>query len=355
MPGERPNFYHAIKFKPDALKRFHEQEPEPRYSILTGTSNEPLAEAVANSLGTTAWRSVDFNFRTGEERKFADGEPNIQIPTNIREQNVYIIQPTSPSFDDHSVADHFQELIGMIDAARRGSARDITAIVPYFGYSRSDRKDKPRVPIMAARAARQIQNAGADRMLLVDIHSEQFQGFLDIPVDLLYGRVVLEEALRNAGLIDVVTVSPDAGGFKRAAEYYERLPGKGIAAMFKHRPVDQANVSEVLNMIGDVDGHKTLILDDMIDSAGSLVHAAEYLHKRGSPEIYAAATHGILSKGALERIENSPITKVFITDTIKPRSDVASSSKIQIVTIANLLAEAIRRRQKGQSISELLQ
>lgn len=358
MP-EKPrfDFYNSIRFKPDAFLRAPEPEPTHRFSIMTGTSNEQLADDIAAILGTTALRSVNpIDPETGRPKRFADGEPNIQIPDNVRDQNVYIIHPTSPSFDDHSVNDHYMELVGMADAAHKSSAKDITAVIPYYGYSRSDRKDKPRVPIMASLSAKMLEAAGINRMMIVDIHSEQFTGFPSIPTDILYARPVFEKMLRERGLTNVIAVTPDEGGLKRARNYYQRLPADGLAVMFKDHRVDKTNESEVIDMIGDVDGKIAMIFDDMIDSARTHVNAANHLvHEGGALEAYLVATHGIFSPGALERIDDSPITKVFVTDTIRPRQDVLAHPKIEIISIAPLLAEAIKRRQKGESISELLQ
>lgn len=361
MSGERPNLYNSIKFKPDAFSRFRqEREPIPPLTIITGTSNEPLAEDIAARLGTVALRSVDFDHENHKKAPFADGEPNIQIPQNVRGRNVYIIQPTSPSFEDgHSVSDHFRELIGMIQAARYGSAEKITAVIPYYGFARGDKKDLPRVPIPAAETAREIEDVGADSMLIVDIHSPQFQGFVRrIPVDLLHGRVPLVQAIINEGIGDAVVVSPDVGGFKRARDFYADLPeGMGVAAMFKDRPPDKQDQTEVLGMIGDVEGKIALLVDDIIGTAGSLTKAAEFLIKeRGALEVYAAATHGVFAGDAIKRIEDSSISKVFVTNTIQQREDIHTNlhPKIKEVPIADLIAEAIKRLQTNQSISELL-
>jgi ribose-phosphate pyrophosphokinase len=327
----------------------HENEiifPRP-FAILTGTSNEPLAEQVARELGKTSYSSVP--------QYFADGEPKIQLPGNVRGHNVYVVHPTSPSYEDHSVSDHLQELIGIIDAAKRASAREITAVIPYFGFSRMDRKDQPRVPIMAARAARQIQNSGADRIIVIDIHSEQQQGFVDIPVDILYARKVLIPEIKKENLKNLVVVSPDIGGTRRAADYRDRLQADDVATLYKRRDPSKPNKSEVDRLMGDVSGKNVIIVDDIIDTAGTLTKGAQYLRERcGAKRILAASTHGLFSNDALQKIAESPIERIFVTDTIKPRNEVFSHPKITTVSVATLIIDAIQSTQHGQSLSELM-
>jgi ribose-phosphate pyrophosphokinase len=246
------------------------------------------------------------------------------------------------------------ELIFMIDAAKRSSASEISVIIPYFGYARQDRKEMPRVPISSSVVANMIVNAGADRILTLDIHSEQQQGFVNIPWDNLYGSSSLLPAIQEKNLSDVVVASPDKGGMTRATGYAKLLGAKGVALVYKQRDIHLNNESEALGMIGEVKGKDVLIVDDMLDTGGTIAHAADYLRKEGAKSVRVAVTHGLFSGKAIERINNSVIDEVIITDTIFHREEVVKHPKITVVSIAPLLAEAIQRIQTGESISSLI-
>jgi len=308
------------------------------FVLLTGTANLKLAKDIAKILG----KNVDETVST-----FADGEKRIIIPENLRKRDVFIIQPTCPPVDSN-----IMELLLMIDAARRSSASEITAVIPYFGYSRQDRKDRPRVPISASLVAGIIEYAGADRIVTVDIHSEPEPGFSKIPWDTLYASYnllpVLKKKFKGENL---VVASPDKGGVTKATFYLHHLKAWGLAIVFKVRDVYRENISEALDMIGDVKGKDILLVDDMIDTAGTIVGAADLLKKRGARTISVAATHGIFSSPAIERIEKSVLDKVFITDTVPLKEEVLKNPKYSVVSIAPLLAEAIKFIYNGDSIS----
>ncbi|HLD01598.1 MAG TPA: ribose-phosphate pyrophosphokinase [Patescibacteria group bacterium] len=305
--------------------------------LVTGRSNPVLAQTIAKKLGQDAYEPVTI---------FSDGEIRVKIPPNLRRRHVFIIQPTTPP-----VNDHLMELVFMIDAARRSSAKEISAVIPYFGYSRQDRKEMPHVPISASVVASIIVNAGAQRIVTVDIHSEQQQGFTAVPWDNLYGSYTLVPEISRRKLHDLVVASPDKGGMTRATGYAKRLNAIGVALVYKERDVALNNKSEALEMIGDVKGKNVLLVDDMIDTAGTIVNAANYLKKRGARKILASATHGIFSGSALARINSSAIEEVIITDTVMHTDMVKKNKKITVVSVAPLLAEAIRRIETGESIS----
>lgn len=307
-------------------------------TLLSGTSNPKLAQDVGSLLDLEVLHPIT---------KFADSEIRVVIPKNLRRSHVFIIQPTSPS-----VNDNLMELLLMIDAAKRASVNEITAIVPYFGYSRQDRKDRPRVPVSSALIVEMIKSAGADRMVTVDIHSEQQQGFFDGPWDNLYGSFCLVPEIKKRNLKNLIIASPDKGGVSKAVYYARVLQSEGIAIVYKERDVSTMNKSEALDMIGDVKGKDVLIVDDMIDTAGTLTNAADLIFKKGAKSVRAAATHGLFSPPALERIEKSAIKELFITDTILVKEDVQKSKKTKVITVAPLVAEAIKRIQSGESISE---
>lgn len=306
--------------------------------VLTGSSNPKLARDIAKILKATECNPVTH---------FANGEVRVSIPRNLRRNDVFIIQPTFPFVNDSLV-----ELLLMIDAAKRSSANEITAVVPYFAYSRQDRKDQPRVPISSSLVAKMIETAGAQRIVTIDIHSEQQQGFFPGPWDNLYGSYALIPTLKKQKWSNLVVASPDKGGMTKAVAYAKRLEAGGVALVYKERDVATENKSEVLDMIGDVKGKNVLIVDDMIDAAGTITHAANFIAERGAKEVFAAASHGLFSPPALKRIEESKISKIFITDTVMVSEEVRKNPKIKIVSIAPLLAEAIRRIQTGESISE---
>lgn len=310
------------------------------FILLTGTANLKLAQDVARVLG----RDVDETVTV-----FSDGEKRIIIPENLRKRDVFIIQPTCPPVDTN-----IMELLLIIDAAKRSSASEISAVIPYFGYSRQDRKDRPRVPISASIIARLIEFAGADRIVTVDIHSEQEPGFVEIPWDNLYASYTLLPELKKNFGPNLVVASPDKGGVLKASFYAELLDALGIAIVFKERDVTKTNTSEVLDLIGHVEGKDVLLVDDMIDTAGTICNAAGLIKSRGAKSVSAAASHGIFSGPALQKITESVLEKVFITDSLPLKEEILKNPKIKIVSIAPLLAEAISCIYNGDSISEKL-
>ena len=248
------------------------------------------------------------------------------------------------------VNDNLMELLVMIDALKRASAGSIIAVIPYFGYARQDRKSKPRTPISARLVADLLTAAGVNRVLAIDLHAGQIQGFFNIPVDHVYGMPVLMDHLRTQFSSDAVIVSPDAGGVERARAYSKRL-GASLAIIDKRRPAP--NVSEVVNIIGDVRGRDAIIIDDMVDTAGTLCAAAQAVMDQGARAVFACASHGVLSNPALQRIIASPLQELLITDTVPPREDIRACSKIKVLTVAKLLGEAVKRIHHGDSISSL--
>ncbi len=311
------------------------------FILLTGTSNPQLAEDIGKILGVAVHKPVS---------KFADGETRVQIPVNIRRGSVVIIQPTCPPDVDGAII----ELLIMIDAAKRSSADEVIVMIPYYGYARQDRKDRPRVPVTSSMLAGMIQYAGADKIATVDIHSDQQQGFVKVPWDNLYGSYCMIPRLEKENFKNLVVASPDKGGVPIATAFAKRLGADGVAIVYKERDVHTVNQSEALDLIGDVKGKNVLLVDDMIDTGGTLVNAANLLKSRGAKTIWASATHGIFSKDALKKIEDSPIDKVLITDTVPQKDEVKNNPKYEIVTVADMLAEAIRRIETGESISEKL-
>jgi ribose-phosphate pyrophosphokinase len=309
--------------------------PRRGFKLLAGTANRELAEGIARSLG------VDLAKAT--VTRFADGEIFVRIDENIRGMDVFIVQPTSPP------ADNIMELLLLIDAARRASAARITCVMPYYGYSRQDRKDQPRVAIGAKLVANLIVTAGADRVLGVDFHQHQLQGFFDIPVDHLYASPVFISHYRKKQLNDLVVVAPDVGSAKMARGFAKRLNGT-LAIIDKRRPAP--NVSEVLNVVGEVDGRDCLIPDDMIDTAGTMSEAARVLKELGAREIYICATHPLLSGPAAERLGKAPITEVAVTDTIAIPEE-RRFPQLRILSVGELLAKAIRFTHSDQSVSSL--
>src|SRR5512132_952304 len=298
--------------------------PKHGFKLLSGTGNQGLAEEIAEHLGVEPCR-VTVN-------RFADGEIFVRIDENIRGNDVFIVQPTN------SPAENIMELLLLIDAARRASAARITCVMPYYGYSRQDRKDQPRVAIGAKLVANMIESAGADRVLGIDFHQHQLQGFFDVPVDHLYARPVLVNHYRRKKLHDLVVVAPDVGAAKMARGFAKQLDAT-FAIIDKRRP--KANVAEVLNVIGDVEGRDCLIADDMIDTAGTMSEAARALIKLGAKSVYACAPHALLSGPARERLADAPITEVTVTDTIAiPESRRFAS--LHVLSVGELLAKAIR-------------
>ncbi|RJO71868.1 MAG: ribose-phosphate pyrophosphokinase [Myxococcales bacterium] len=315
--------------------------------IFSGNANRPLAENICKYLNLPLCQA--------EVGRFADGEVNVKILDNIRNRDVFIIQSTCPP-----VNDHLMELLIMCDAARRASAASITAVIPYYGYARQDRKAAPRTPITAKLVADLIQGAGARRMISIDLHANQIQGFFNFAVDNLYGEKVLVSFLKEhlwkfcydpqTQKSTIVMVSPDTGGAERTRMFARQLDAS-IAIIDKRRP--EANISEVMNVVGEVNGKDAVILDDMVDTAGSLTKAATAIHKFGARKVWACATHPVLSGNAIERIEKSPIERLIVTDTVPLREDARNCKKIVVVSVAQLLAEVIRRLVTNESISEL--
>lgn len=306
--------------------------------IFTGNANRPLAESIGRHLGLPLGRVTC--------KTFSDGEIAVEIEESVRGWDVFVVQPTCPP-----VNQHLMELLVMMDALKRASASSISAVVPYYGYARQDRKVHPRVPITSKLVADLMTVAGANRVLTVDLHAGQIQGFFDIPVDNLFATPVLLDDIRKRFDGDhLVVVSPDAGGVERARAFAKRLDA-GLAIIDKRR--EKANVSEVMHIIGEVDGLDAILLDDMVDTAGTLTNAAQALKAEGARRVYAACTHAVLSGPAVERIVNSPLEELITTDTIPLRDDAAASGKIRPLTVAPLLAEAIRRITECGSVSSL--
>lgn len=316
-------------------------KPNNDFVLLTGTSNPQLAIDIGKILKHEVYKPVS---------KFADGETRVQIPVNIRRGNVVIIQPTCPPNVDGSLI----ELLLIIDAAKRASANEIIVIIPYFGYSRQDRKDRPRVPISAALVAQMIEFAGADHIVTVDIHSDPQQGFTQIPWDNLYGSFCLVPRIEREKFASLIVASPDKGGVPIATAFANRLKATGVAIVYKERDIQTSNKSEALDLIGNVAGKNVLVVDDMIDTAGTLTNACKLLKDRGAKRIWASATHGIFSSDALAKIQNSPIEKVLVTDTVPQSEAVKKSPKIEVISVASMIAEAIKIIWSGGSISQKL-
>ncbi|GDX62048.1 ribose-phosphate pyrophosphokinase [Candidatus Levyibacteriota bacterium] len=308
--------------------------------LITGRANIRLAKDIAKILGKEEYLDNPIS-------QFSDGELRIKIPHNLRQRHVVIIQSMSMP-----VNDSIMELILLIDAVKRSSAREITALIPYFGYSRQDRKEMPRVPISASVIAGIIQYAGADRIITVDIHSEQQQGFVKMPWDNLYGSYALLPIIKKRKLDNLIVASPDKGGVPRATKFAQFLGADGVAIVFKERDLSINNNSEAFDMIGDVMGKNVLLVDDMIDTGGSITKAASLIKQRGAKTVRAVAIHGLFSGDALRKIVDSPLDEVIITDTISHREEVVTNPKIIITSVAPLLAEVIRRTQTGESISK---
>jgi len=306
-------------------------------TIFSGNANRELAQSIC--------RYVDIPLGDAEVTRFADGEIYVEIKENVRGVTCFVVQPTCAP-----VNDNLMELLVMIDALKRASAGTIVAVVPYFGYARQDRKSKPRTPISARLVADLLTAAGVDRVLAIDLHAGQIQGFFNIPVDHLYGMPVLMEYMRSQFTSDAVIVSPDAGGVERARAYSKRLGG-GLAIIDKRRPAP--NVSEVVNIIGDVRGRDAIIVDDMVDTAGTLCAAAQAVMNQGARAVFACSTHGVLSDPAIERIMASPLKELIITDTVTPRAAVKDCPKVRVLSVARLLGEAVKRIHHGDSISSL--
>jgi ribose-phosphate pyrophosphokinase len=308
-----------------------------RLKIFTGNANPALAQEICQALGMELGRAM--------VKQFSDGEIYLQIKENVRGEDVFIVQPTCTP-----VERNLMELLLMMDALKRASAERITAVLPYYGYARQDRKDKPRVPISARLVAALLETAGASRLLALDLHAAQIQGFFDIPVDHLFAMPVLIEYFKSLNIPDITVVSPDAGGVERARAFAKRLSSP-LAIIDKRR--EEANVAEVMNVVGDVAGRHCLLVDDLIDTAGTLVKGAEALLKKGAAGVSACATHAVLSGPALSRIEASSLQHVVFTNSIPLSKEARKSHRIKSLSIAKLLAEAIRSIHEETSVSVL--
>ena len=307
--------------------------------IMAGNSNLPLARAIAGYLETS--------LTDASVRRFADEEVFVEIHENVRGEDVFVVQSTS-----FPANDNLMELLICIDALRRASARRITAVVPYFGYARQDRKPGPRTPISAKLVANMIATAGADRVLAVDLHAGQIQGFFDIPTDNLYAAPTMaQDVLDQTAGQDLMIVSPDVGGVVRARALAKRLDNAPLAIVDKRR--DKPGSSEVMNIIGDVRGRTCVLIDDIIDSGGTLCNAAQAIMDAGAASVSAYITHGVLSGGAVARVDNSALKELVITDTILPTDAARDCSRIRIIPIAPLIGEAIRRIADESSVSSL--
>jgi ribose-phosphate pyrophosphokinase len=311
--------------------------PSHGLKLLSGTANRPLAEEIARNLGVDLCR-VNLG-------RFADGEISVRIDENVRGNDVFIVQPTNPP------AENLMELLLLIDAAKRASAARITCVMPYYGYARQDRKDQPRVPIGAKLLANMITAAGVDRVLGVDFHQHQLQGFFDVPVDHLYAMPVFTAHYRKMGLIDPVVVAPDVGSAKMARGFAKRLNAT-LAIIDKRRP--QANVSEVVNVVGEVAGHDCILVDDMIDTAGTVSEAARALRGLGAKDIYVCATHALLSGPAVKRLNDAPIKEICLTDTIAIPEE-RRPKNLYMLSVGELLSKAIRFTHSEQSVSSLFE
>jgi len=312
-----------------------------RLCLFAGSSNRALAQKIAETLGT--------NLGQASLRRFSDGEVFVEIGENVRGKDVYVLQSTCTPVNDNLI-----ELLIMIDALKRASVNSVTAVIPYYGYSRQDRKVAPRTPISAKLVADLLTAAGCSRVVSMDLHAGQIQGFFNIPFDNLYALPVLVEHMTRVfsgpGHDEVVLVSPDAGGVERARAFAKRL-GAGVAMIDKRRT--GPNVAKAMHLIGNVEGKTAVILDDMIDTAGTLCEAAVTVKKNGAKKVYAAATHAVLSGPAISRIASSELEQVLLTDTIPLRDDCKGLAKLHVLSVAPLLAEAIRRIHNYDSVSSL--
>ncbi len=337
-----------------ATERAEEKKPQTRgerkpqrridekLKIFSGTANPALADEICRFLGIERGQA--------QVTRFSDGEAYVQLLENVRGKDVFVLQPTCTLGATRTVDMHLMELLLMIDALKRASARRITPVVPYFGYARQDRKDKPRSPISAKLVADLLTTAGADRALIVDLHAPQLQGFFNIPVDHLFASPVLVDYFRRLELPDLTVVSPDAGGVERA-RFFAKKMDSALAIVDKRR-VDM-DVTEVMHVIGDVKGRTCLILDDIIDTAGTLVKTAAALLENGATRVYACATHPVLSGAAVERLSKSVIEQVVVTNTIPLNEEAQREPKIRVLSIAGLIARAIESIHEETSVSRL--
>ena len=307
--------------------------------VFSGNANPKLASDIAHELGVPMGKAI--------VGRFSDGEVMVEIMENIRTREVYVIQPTCAP-----TADNFVELLVMVDALKRASASRVTAVIPYFGYSRQDRRPRSaRVPITAKVAAKMISAVGTDRVVTIDLHADQIQGFFDIPVDNVYASpLVLADIWKKYGEQEITVVSPDVGGVVRARAIAKRLEAD-LAIIDKRRP--RANVATVMNIIGDVDGKVCVLVDDMVDTAGTLCAAATALKEKGAVQVIAHCVHPVLSGSAISNIENSELDELVVTDTIPLNEEAQNCSRIRQLSVAQMLAETIRRMSEGESVSSL--
>jgi ribose-phosphate pyrophosphokinase len=317
--------------KPVRAMRFN------HFKVFTGNANPALAAEICYELGCP--------LAAATVKTFSDGETHLQIQENVRGADVFVVQPTCTPVDKH-----LMELLIMLDALKRASAERITAVLPYYGYARQDRKDRPRMPISAKLVASLLERAGANRILALDLHAAQIQGFFDVPVDHLFATPVMIDYFDEIGGADLTVVSPDAGGVERARAFAKRLDSP-LAIIDKRRT--DVNVAEVMHIIGDVEGRHCLIVDDLIDTAGTLVKAAEALLKHGGVSVTACATHAVLSGPAVQRIEESEIQEVVVTNSIPLHDDAKRSTRIKTLSVAPLLARAIQSIHEDGSVSTL--
>jgi ribose-phosphate pyrophosphokinase len=308
-----------------------------KFKIFCGTANEPLAKEICEFLGLPQGQV--------HLTRFSDGEVYLQLMENVRGADVFVVQPTCFPVDQH-----LMELLLMIDALKRASARRITCVIPYYGYARQDRKDKPRVPVSSKLVADLLTTAGAHRALVVDLHAPQIQGFFNIPVDHLFASPVLVDYFRKMALPNMTVVSPDAGGVERARFFAKKMDA-ALAIVDKRRT--DMNVAEVMHVIGDVEGRNCVVLDDIIDTAGTLVKTAEALKQAGAEKVLACATHPVLSGPSIERLSKSPIEQVVVTNTIPLTEAAKQEPKIKVLTIAGLLGRAIESIHEETSVSSL--
>jgi ribose-phosphate pyrophosphokinase len=305
--------------------------------LVAGNSNPALAQAICEFLNTPLTKAV--------VRRFADMEIFVEIQENVRGSDVFVVQSTS-----FPANDHLMELLIIIDALRRASARRITAVIPYFGYARQDRKPGPRAPISAKLVANLITRAGADRVMTLDLHAGQIQGFFDIPTDNLYASPLMVRDVKERSFENVMVVSPDVGGVARARGLAKRINAP-LAIVDKRR--ERAGESEVMNVIGEVAGHTCILIDDIVDSGGTLVNAADALLKQGAKDVYAYISHGVLSGGAVGRIGGSRLKELVITDSIQPTKELLATPNIRVLPIGRLIGEAIERTASEESVSSL--
>lgn len=304
--------------------------------LFSGNANKKLAEEIAQYL--------DIPLSPMEITNFVDGEIFLKILENVRGTDAFVIQPTCPP-----VNDNIMELLFIIDALKRASARRITAVIPYYGYARQDRKTEPRVPISAKVIANILTVAGASRVLVIDLHVGQIQGFFDIPVDHLFAAPLMIDYIKRKRLSDLTILSPDTGGVERARAFAKRLEAF-LAIIDKRRP--ERNVAELMHIVGDIEGRNVVIVDDMIDTGGTIIQAAEAIKKGGAKDVYVCSTHGVFSKDALNNLQKSVLKEIIVTNTI-PQNKESEYSKLQVLSIAPLLGEAIKRIHNESSVSSL--